>query len=286
MYAGPDGNPDAAICSRIESDKQVGNENAGWLHILHHDEDWRIDDFGCIPERRPRRQTATIRSSAPPTLTVEFLESVAAEYVLALDRERESRLCESLGVSGRSLNRLQMGWSNWQQAFTLPMRAADGNPTGIRFRGVDGRKWSLKGGREGLFIPVDLQFSRWDDEYHQLLICEGPTDCAALLDLGFAAVGRPNCTGGVKQLIGLVADLQPREVVIVADADPPGLRGAKALAVELVSHCRGVKTILPPDGIKDVRDWVRDGAERFDIQATIDRASILTLRVESREVGR
>ena len=58
------------------------------------------------------------------------------------------------------------------------MTDVDGNVWGIRIRRPDGAKFSIKGGKEGLFIPEEFGGDR-------LLIAEGPTDTAALLDLGF-----------------------------------------------------------------------------------------------------
>ena len=59
-----------------------------------------------------------------------------------------------------------------------------------------------------------------------MLICEGPTDTAALLDMGFAnVVGRPSCTGGIKLLVELVCQRRSEEVVVVADGDEPGQGG-------------------------------------------------------------
>jgi hypothetical protein len=73
-----------------------------------------------------------------------------------------------------------------------------GRVQGIRLRFSNGRKLAVRGGREGLFVPSGLAAT------NQLLICEGPTDTAALLDLGFAAVGRPSCAGGTRLLVELL----------------------------------------------------------------------------------
>ena len=78
------------------------------------------------------------------------------------------------------------------------MRNGAGEVVGVRLRKSDGKKLSIKGSKEGLFIPTGLK------PCDRLLIGEGPTDTAALLDLGFEAVGRPSCTGGGRLLPELV----------------------------------------------------------------------------------
>ena len=116
----------------------------------------------------------------------------------------------ALGVSVESLRRLGVGWSAKHRAWAFPMSNAAGDVLGIRLRLPGGKKLSVKGGKEGLVHsrrgPLRLPSGRL-----LLLIAEGPTDTAALLDLGFSAVGRPSCTGGVKLLVELgAASIGPR----------------------------------------------------------------------------
>ena len=168
-------------------------------------------------------------------------------------------LADRLALSVSSLLRLSIGWSHRHSGWTFPMSDAMGNVVGIRLRLCDGRKLAVKGGKDGLFICDDL---RPDG---RLLICEGPTDTAALLELGFPAVGRPNCTGGTKQLVTLIGRLDIDEVVIVADADGPGRRGAESLTAVLLAYASAVRMITPPDGINDAREWKQAGATKGDV---------------------
>jgi 5S rRNA maturation endonuclease (ribonuclease M5) len=77
-----------------------------------------------------------------------------------------------------------------------------------------------------------------------VLICEGPSDTAALLDLGFSAVGRPSCNGGRKLLVELVQQRKPSSIVIVSDNDSPGQRGAVLKALRSVVPTIGVMRFL------------------------------------------
>jgi hypothetical protein len=61
-------------------------------------------------------------------------------------------------------------------------------------------------------------------------------------------------------------------VVVVADADEPGRRGAEKLASVLRVYVPGVRVIEPPDGVKDVRAWKRAGATRADVEHLIQAA--------------
>jgi 5S rRNA maturation endonuclease (ribonuclease M5) len=214
-----------------------------------------------------------IRTTAPAAKigTTDFAAMADGCFLSLRDDYRES-LAAHLGVSVDSLVKLSVGWSTQNDAFTFPMRDSENNFVGIRLRGRDGRKWSVRGGREGLFM------SHWLDA-DPLLVCEGPTDTAALMDLGFTAVGRPSCTGGTQLVLDLVRASHWDKVVIVADDDPPGWSGAQRLAHKLLPEMRKVKIVTPPAGVKDAREWKRQGATRDDVLAAIDAALSLELRV-------
>ena len=269
LYAGPPDSPTAAICSRIESDRRAGD--AGWLHRL------REPEVG-----RPRRRT--VRVAMPSTAEIVdrptcTLEVYARQCQSATESGALGQLAKSLGVSVQILARLDVGWSRQHGAWSFPMRRGDGQIVGIRLRQPDGRKFAVKGGREGLFIPADLPTAE------RLLICEGPTDCAALADLGFVVIGRPNCNGGIGHTVELVNRLKPPEVCIVADADEPGQRGARRLASVLHAYVRAVRVMTPPDGNKDARAWKAAGATRADIQSRIEALPIRPVRVTSQRGG-
>ncbi|MCL4205538.1 MAG: toprim domain-containing protein [Pirellulaceae bacterium] len=265
LYAGPDDAPTAAICARVERDRRAGE--AGWFHRLRDD------------DRRAVRSVVVRGTQRPQATPVLDFGLFARECAERLQPQELQPLAGSLGLSVRSLQRLQVGWSATHRAFTFPMCDPARRVLGVRLRMASGHKLAVKGGREGLFVPIDLDI---DD---RLLVTEGPTDCAALLDLGFCAVGRPSCSGGVRLLIELVQAQRPAELVIVADGDAPGQRGAENLAAVLVAYSRAVRVITPPSGIKDSREWKRRGATAADVAAVIDVAPVRRLGIRTK-VGR
>ena len=252
----PDGS--AAICARVDqgATRQVGE--AGWLHRFRDRDGWQA--------------TATRRIIIPvvePRTARADLADLAEGYRQAVHPGRLARLARDLGVTHESLARLGIGWCEASRAWTFPMTDVAGNALGIRLRTEMGRKFSVKGGHEGLFVPGDIPGAGG-----QLLVTEGPTDAAALLDLGFMAIGRPSCRGGVKLVLDLIRHRKPSVVVIVEDNDPGGWgqAGARELAARCRLHARDVRVIAPPPGAKDARAWVRSGATPEDLQALIESA--------------
>jgi hypothetical protein len=205
---------------------------------------------------------------------------LAADFRQAVKPEALDKLAVALGVSSENLRRLGIGWSGKNRAWSFPMSNAAGDVLGIRLRLPGGCKLSIKGGKEGLFLPEGIGAGG------PLLVCEGPTDTTALLDLRFSAFGRPSCMGGVKLLVELVRTHRPEGVVIVADADAPGQRGAESLATVLLAYSTSVRIIAPPSGVKDAREWKRRGATTADVQAAINAAPVRRLTVSIRIRGK
>lgn len=253
----------AAICARIESSKRVGE--AGWLHKLR-DSDWR----------RPVMRTVRV---AAPLITRPDLPAMMARYVAAAEPAALKALADALGLTVESLKRLGIGWAGDFGAWAFPMRDAGGAIVGIRLRFPAGRKLAVKGSHNGLFIPDGLTGDL-------LCIAEGESDCGALLDLGFAAVGRPGCGNGAGLLVDLVKRRKPRQAIIVADADAPGQRGAEALASVLVLYVPDVRMIMPPAPHKDIRAWKMAGATLEQVRNLIDAAKARKVTVCAHRIGR
>jgi hypothetical protein len=103
------------------------------------------------------------------------------------------------------------------------------------------------------------------------------------VDSGFDVVGRPSCTGVTTLLVDFVKRHGPHDVVVVADRDAPGQRGAESLATALLLYVKTLCVVTPPTGVKDVREWRQHGATPADIHSLIDGAPVRQLQVTSRE---
>ncbi len=182
-----------------------------------------------------------------------------------------ARAADMLGLPAEALARLGVGWSVIDNATSWPMRDDAGEVIGIRLRCPrTARKWAVRGSRAGLIYSIDLLSI---DRPERVLVCEGPTDTAALLSVGVDAVGVPSAGGGRDLLSALVKRLRPSDVVIVADGDGPGLLGAERTAEALASVVP-VRVISPPEGIKDARAWVCSGADGEAILRACDNAPV------------
>ena len=95
---------------------------------------------------------------------------------------------------------------------------------------------------------------------YPLVIVEGATDVAAALDIDLVAIGRPSNLGCLDKLTHLVAS---RNVIVLGENDAgAGEEGMEKTFEILLPHAKQIARLLPPDGIKDLRQWVSQGLTR------------------------
>lgn len=214
------------ICMRVASSHPV--RGGGWYHEYSD----KTPKPKYIP---PIRKVKHINFEAlyGKTYNTEGIEILALEF----------------GVSVQSLIDLGFCKSGYSDEWRIPMRDGDNKIIGIQLRGETKR--CVVGSKLGLFIP---QISPAKIAY----ICEGASDTAALVTIGYYAVGRPSCCAGGDMLKVLTKRLGITHVVFVVDNDEikqsgtrPGYEGVKKLRKEL-----GLMSIayLPPSPIKDIRE--------------------------------
>ncbi|MEX0885877.1 MAG: hypothetical protein WD009_05510 [Phycisphaeraceae bacterium] len=142
----------------------------------------------------------------------------------------------------------------------IPEYDADGQVIGTEVRDDRGRKWMFKGSRRGLKYVTPLEPYAGTSPTEPILVVEGATDTAAGHMLEFIAIGRPSALGGAE----LLAALAPgRHFLVVGENDSgAGAKGAKKAAAALLNaSAASVKIIFPPNGIKDLCEWVCGGPE-------------------------
>ena len=247
-----------AICKRVVSPKP--RADAGHYHAVG---DARGERVAIVPKPAARK------------LTPEQVTQLKGRFAAGMDAVRLARVASGLSLSPGSIERLGIGFDG--EAYTFPMEDGHGAIVGFRRRFDDGRKLSVRGGREGIFVPTRL------GPIAALHLCEGPTSCAALLTLGFHAVGRPSCSGGVRQLREWLAERPGLDVIVWGDRDAPkplpggktfrpGQDGALACAKAIWCHCRSIRVFVPT-AAKDARDWLRAGASATEVRDAIGRTA-------------
>lgn len=202
---------------------------------------------------------------------------LAADWSRAMRPDWRRRAAGLLGLPVGPLLRLGVGWASEYRATSWPMRDSAGQVIGVRLRCPrTARKWAVRGSRAGLFYDPGLSSIEGPS---RLWLAEGPTDTAALLSIGLAAVGVPSASGGRDLVAGLCRQVRPGEAVIVADADGPGREGAERLARDLMAVVPSVR-VIAPEATKDARAWVVAGADRdaFDTAADAVPARRLAVR--------
>lgn len=225
------------ICMRAES--QHPTKDGGWYHKY--------------PNAEAAESFVKLQPKIKPALEINW-ERVQNGFMESLVRSvRVSEIqnyAASLGVALWTLGALGLGFCPIRKSWTFPMRDGENKIIGIQLRGES--KKCATGSHGGLFLPQESEVQK------MAYICEGPTDCAALLTMGFFAIGRFNCQTGGDFLKVALKRLGIRQIVIVADNDSPkdtgrpGIGGAKRLQNDL-----GLKSVIYMPPVKDVRQMLQ-----------------------------
>ncbi len=235
----------ACLCQRVESPKRCGD--AGWLH--------KLTETAPTPKKGKASKSSNWQAEAE-----RFAQTLAG-----LPSCRTA-LAGKLGLPVAVLDSIPfLGIRNYTLGtfaeFTFPETTPTGSIIGLATRcEVKDKKAEKKfvaGGQRGLTLPTD-----WNARTGTAFVVEGSTDFLAMTAAGLLCVGRPSNCGGLKHLAALFAEWVGDFFIVgendrKPNGDWPGLDGAQSLAKLLAAKLdRPVKWTLPPENVKDVREWL------------------------------
>lgn len=235
-------NDEVTICMRVQSDRphKFHDGNVGWIHSLGAGEP--VPTMVPSVERQP----------------MVDVRALLSKWAKEIHGRNMAAFSATLGVKLESLHALGCCPAEWAHSWCWPMFDRNGRHCGIRVRAEDGHKWAVRGSRQGIFIPKTRPQS-------MAVICEGPTDTAAALTLGYFALGKPNCSGGLEEINSALERFGCRQALIVSDLDDVGLRGAVEMQKRLLVPSA---IMLPP--AKDLRQFLTAGGMRETMDSIID----------------
>jgi len=117
----------------------------------------------------------------------------------------------------------------------------------------------------GTCVPV-IKFLHPDDP---VLVVEGYSDTQAGITLGFDTIGRFSALGGMDMLKQM--PITGKDVWIIGENDRkdngdwPGKEGVDRTYLAMHKHCN-VTRVFPPDGVKDLRDWLSRGLTKDEFK--------------------
>jgi replicative DNA helicase len=279
------GADDSIQCGRVPDGLKVGQEHNGHV-LLKIGSDPQFGTFRAVhdpelkqrEEERRREWEYTHRRQGGNGVAhhgedgsaeaAAEMEAKARALAANLTPERSAELARVLGLPESALSALPLvGYSptgfhrdrKGDCCWTFAEVNGEGKITGIVCRYADGSKPSMPGSARGVYVPAG-----WREREGPVFLVEGASDTLTLTAIGLAALGRPNNRAGVDQLRELLRDVPAdRPIIVVGEYDPkpngtwPGRDGMVDTAAALARGLgRPVAWALPPDGAKDVRNWV------------------------------
>ena len=218
---------DAVVCTR-NSEGSVKTLSYGFLHFLQ-------DSVrpAYIPKSKPVEHSP---------------DKIKADYNVMFRAGRFlSPLADQLQITVRTLIQMKVRTDSVKGHWCFPMYDQFLQLIGLKCRNLARKKWCVKGSRLGIYMSTAFIPTQ------PLVICEGESDTAALLNLGYNVIGRASATSCVEIIAALVRN---PKVFIVADTDSSGigLSSAKQLAARVENS-----SIIYNADFKDVREWIASG---------------------------
>lgn len=138
-----------------------------------------------------------------------------------------------------------------------------------------GWSWKLGDARRVLYRLPDLIAALKERTADPVYIVEGEKDVDALWKRGLVATCNPHGAGKWKAVTKqAAAELAGRDVIVIADADEPGRKHARAVAGSLAKAARSVAVLeLTPH--KDVGDWLAAGGDVAELPALAANAATM-----------
>jgi hypothetical protein len=294
-------------CGRISDGSRKENSNGQYLHHL--------DRFGNIIAKESSiagGQRQSRRGDKQPFKVARHTESLPLDDInnrvqreAACEAQWIDKLACSLGVSAESLRRLDVGYSPARDkghgAWGFPEKDDSGQFVGINYRTRSGKKRRLRNSQCGLIYPV-----RWKPVGNRpILLPEGGSDVAAGLTMGICVVGRPSCNAKAELLADLLKDIGGHtDIIVLGENDLrrhtnlnsqmqqrhnpccsgcmtcwPGKYGAVSVAGKMMERLgRAISCALPPDGFKDIREWLNANTNDGDAGAEfVSRLQLIPL---------
>ena len=254
---------DIALCTKLESDKRIESLD-GWQHFIPASE--------RVPLREIARRTIASSAGSPLRDFSELHESL----MLALTPAISEQVANALGIQQQALAAFPLGWNKQSSALAIPAMTGTGQVVGIRYRRLEQRDgqhkwWCESGSRWYPLLPIATVAGD-----QPLFVTEGPSDCLAATHLGLSSCGRwaKDLNQETAQVIlDHSRAIAASAIVVCGDNDPSGGGEVAALRVaqllQELAPTFNIKTIQPPDGIKDIREWVHRGATASLVLQTI-----------------
>jgi len=161
-------------------------------------------------------------------------------------------LYKKWNVAEETLQQLEHGWLGNTHIFA--MRNEHNQIIGLQRQTLNGRKFCWEGSWLGLFIPKTVR-------QDIMLITEGCSDLATALDMGFNAIGRPNCNTCTRRIQQWLKNWWTgSKILIISDNGNDAEREGARKLQKLLKKDWECYVLVPL--AKDLRAWVqKDGKQ-------------------------
>jgi DNA primase catalytic core len=162
------------------------------------------------------------------------------------------------------------GNESFYKCITFPLLDTQGQVLGFYGRSIEGKRHCFtKNDRKGLFNAKACE------KVDTIILAESIIDTLSLIQLGFMNVLPIYGTNGhTDSIADFLKSLDFEELVIFLDNDEAGLQATQDLAELYKQQKRTVSIAHLPDGIKDINEFLSNGAERSDLEEALENREL------------
>lgn len=188
-------------------------------------------------------------------------------------------LVKAWGISHEATQWLGIGWNGAKMAWIFREFDDQGQITGLTCRAAhsDGTpkkaQYTIPGSTRGLIYAPDPGWGGIPTYIdHAIPIPEGASDVLASLSIGMYAIGRPSATGSADSNAWLAKAVKDRDIALCMEYDKgAGMVSVLDHAKRLYKHAKSIRFLEPPEGCKDIRQWIARDFAVEEIQVQLDR---------------
>jgi len=157
------------------------------------------------------------------------------------------------------------------KCIVIPLLDQDGQVVGFYGRSIEGKRhYYTKGDQKGLFNARSCQSTK------DLILTESIFDALSLIQLGFNQVLPMYGVNGETPIITkAIKEINPEELILFFDNDDAGEKTANKMQRSYDKKKVKVSIAKLPEGIKDINEFLSNGAEPNDIKGLLKNRSLI-----------
>jgi hypothetical protein len=241
--------------------------------LLGRKAEWNPPPSGVASSKPTKRRGSGVQQELPSEKQIRAWTEILIGNATALRRFRKAR-----GLSTAMIRKAELGFSEKQNAYTIPVRNAKRELQTVRFYNLRPREgqrkfWHIAGHAGPFIFPEQMNQSS-----DVIIICEGELDALLSIQAGYPALTRTGSAGTWQPSWNHL--FKGKTVLVCHDMDVAGQKANLKVAKSVAKVAKEVRIITLPYAVtekhgKDITDFWRDRGGTRNEQAQAEWQALI-----------